>query len=204
MRSYEAARRYFGILEFFAWCLVLIGGFVVIAAIVAMAEANQQFGGPPTFMIFVATGLPGAGVAFAGLLGLVFAQTGRAGVDSAEYGQQSLKIARDQLELSKQALRQGARDEPGYAALQTAKQDLQSDAPSSNASYAPPVPESIETDILAPPHDEAIDYKGKLISSENGHFLVGHIRFDSLEEAQQFIDYQTNNPKPNQTGTIRS
>jgi hypothetical protein len=42
---------------------------------------------------------------------------GRATVDSAEYGQQALKVARDQLEVSKQGIKQGTGLENSFADL---------------------------------------------------------------------------------------
>ncbi len=209
MRSYEAARRYFSILEFIAWCLIVLGGFIAIVAFAAIAEANRRYGGSPALLVIVPAILPGSGIAFAGFMGLVVAQVGRAGVDSAEYGQQSLKIARDQLELSKQALRQGAQAEPSYAALQAAKKDLQPDTAVSkgaapSASYAAPPSETHETAKLAPPRAEALEYKGRVIQPENGQFVFGKMQFQSLEAAQRYIDQLGVNPKADLGGVTRS
>ena len=103
MRSYEAARSVFGILEIVSWIVIAIGGLIAFVALIALDEMGSSFGGSP--IVGLAGIVPGLVIMFAGLLGLVAVQIGRAGVDTAEYTQQMLKIARDQLEVSQQALR---------------------------------------------------------------------------------------------------
>ena len=96
MRSYEAARNLFSFLTFCAWSVVALG---VIVALMS-AENASRYGDLATFMAMI----PGVGVGMAGLIMIAFVQMGRAGVDTAEYTQQMLKISRDQLEVSRQAL----------------------------------------------------------------------------------------------------
>lgn len=100
MRSYEAARSLFSFLAFCAWSVVIIG---VLVALVA-GEGGSRYGGGAGLLAMV----PGIGFGLAGLLLVAFVQMGRATVDTAEYTQQMLKVARDQLEVSKQALNQGS------------------------------------------------------------------------------------------------
>ncbi len=59
---------------------------------------------------------PGIILAMLGFFGLALVQMGRANVDSAEYGQQALQVARDQLDVSRQSLQQGKQLAASYAA----------------------------------------------------------------------------------------
>lgn len=97
MRSYETARTLFSFLAFWAWCVVIAG---VLVALVSAAGASQ-YGGAGAGLLATA---PGIGIGIAGLILVAFVQMGRATVDTAEYTQQMLKIARDQLEVSQQGL----------------------------------------------------------------------------------------------------
>jgi len=103
MRSYEAARSYFNFLGVLSRGVIAIGAIVALFSIVAAGQISQGFGGGG--MAGLAGILPAAVIMFTGFMGLVIVQIGRAGVDTAEYTQQMLKIARDQLEVSRQALR---------------------------------------------------------------------------------------------------
>ena len=98
MRSYEAARSLFSFLGFIAWSVIVIG---VLVALVGAGSVSQYAGGGAGLLAMV----PGFGIAIAGFILLAFVQMGRAGVDTAEYTQQMLKISRDQLEVSRQALK---------------------------------------------------------------------------------------------------
>ncbi len=109
MRSYDAARGLFSFLAFIAWSAVVVG---VIAAF-GGAQMRTGFGGAVGIM----GALPGIGIAILGLFQVAIIQAARATVDTAEYTQQMLKIARDQLEVSKQSLKQGERIETGFGAL---------------------------------------------------------------------------------------
>jgi hypothetical protein len=106
MRSYEAARSLFSFLSFIAWCLIIAGiGAAILGGMIGAELA--QWNRVPTFVGRLIGALPGFGLSIFGFLSLAMAQTGRAGVDSAEYGQQMLQISRDQLEVSRQSMRQG-------------------------------------------------------------------------------------------------
>lgn len=108
MRSYEAARSLFGILAFLAWAVVAIG---VVAAFIG-AESVPSYAGDEMVLLALA---PGIGIGILGLVLVAFVQMGRANVDTAEYTQQMLKISRDQLDVSRQALKQGASAPEGFA-----------------------------------------------------------------------------------------
>lgn len=109
MRSYGAARSLFSFLAFMAWSVVVIG---VIVALVSAAGASRYGSGGAGLLAMV----PGLGIGIAGFILVAFVQMGRAAVDTAEYTQQMLKIARDQLEVSRQALTPGNRDVASFTA----------------------------------------------------------------------------------------
>ena len=110
MRSYEAARSLFSFLGFIAWSVVVLG---VLVALVS-AAGGSRFGGAGAGLLAM---VPGVAIGIAGFILVAFVQMGRATVDTAEYTQQMLKIARDQLDVSKQGLNQGKVLEQGFAVV---------------------------------------------------------------------------------------
>lgn len=188
MRSYGAARSYFSILEFLSWCIIVLGGLVAIGSIMALGSMSRNFGGSP--MAGLAGLIPGASVMFAGFMGLVLSQIGRAGVDSAEYGQQSLKIAREQLEISKQGLKQGSMLEQGYAALQAAKDELRHGDDPAAASYANATPDAAaaKAETVSYEPGDTIEYRGKTIRVVEGGYVFGDTIFDTLQKAKARVD----------------
>ncbi len=91
MRSYGTARGIFSFLEFVGWSVVVIG---IIVGLIMAESAGRYVSDGQKFMLF----LMGASSSLVGLFMVGAVQNWRAGVDSAEYGQQMLKISRDQLE----------------------------------------------------------------------------------------------------------
>lgn len=192
MRSYEAARTYFSVLEFFSWAVILLGAIIAIIATGDIGEQRHSFSGPT--MIGWAGLILGCTIMFLGFLGLVGVQIGRAGVDSAEYAQQGLKVARDQLEVSRQALKQGAVLEKGYAALQAAKQGLREGAEPATAppspTYADAKPLDEPDNAKAHPPLNIIDYRGMRIEERADGYYVESSYFAGLNAARKYIDRQ--------------
>lgn len=107
MKSYQTARRVFGFTEFLAVLVVLAGIGIAIVGVMMTSQAAQYGRFPDEF---VPLGLiPGAVIVFIGLFGIVMSQSARASVDTAELTGQILKVARDQLEVSKQSQRSTGR-----------------------------------------------------------------------------------------------
>ena len=132
MRSYEVARKLFSFLEVVAW-LGVVGGILLFFTSPAGRDAGIGIIGvlAPAFL--------GVFLTIASLFMVAMVQVGRATVDSAEYGQQSLDIARKQLAVSQQALRLRNDAPPSYAALQPqqpAAEGPLSEVPSPTASFA--------------------------------------------------------------------
>ena len=124
MRSYETARSLYSFLTFCAWCLV-VGGVIVALIGAGAASEMRSFGrSAPAAAVFMAS-IPGLALTLAGVLSLALVENGRAAVDTAELTQQMLKVAREQLEVSKQALRQGQHVAGSYEALDQASAGAQ-------------------------------------------------------------------------------
>lgn len=96
MQSYAAARSLFTFLAAIAWCAIMGGGLL---ATMAGTVVNQFSNSLPTILSAI---LPGLAICLFGFLALAMVQIGRASVDSAEYGQQALQVARDQLAFARQ------------------------------------------------------------------------------------------------------
>lgn len=182
MRSYEAARTYFGVLGFLSWCVIILGGFVALGSLVAVGQMSRNFGG--SSMAGLAGLIPGVAVMFAGFMGLVVVQIGRAGVDSAEYGQQSLKVAREQLEISRQGLKRQQADSQSFAALKPSTEQQ------SAASF-----ERKEPSVTSPPKNaEPGEHRGHKIIRVGGSFrAIGDV-FASHDEAVAAIDRKLGSP----------
>jgi hypothetical protein len=140
MRSYHAARAVFSLFSTLAWILILGG---VILAVIGFARGPSISPYNPDLASTLAA-IPGVLLSIFGFVMLVLAQTGRAGVDTAEYSQQMLKASRDHMEVSQQLVRQGEKLEQGYAALASKLEAA------SGASYAGRVGASDAAPLSAP------------------------------------------------------
>ena len=198
MRSYEAARSLFTFLAFIAWSVVVIG---VIVALVSAAGASRYGGGGAGLLAMV----PGIGIGITGFILVAFVQMGRANVDTAEYTQQMLKTARDQLEVSKQGLKlQSTVPQTFAAAAQTeSAQEPKSSFASQPATAAPSGGESTALK-LEQPSSENVVYRDKTITIADGKFHFANMSFTSLEKAHHYIDQLGINPAVQLSGETRN
>ena len=126
--------------------------------------------------------VPGLAVALLGFVLLAIVQMGRAAVDTAEYTQQMLKIARDQLEVSQQGLRSQHQPPQTFTAAG------QNEASSGKASFSQP---GLEPKLSAKPKPDPsrfVEYKGKEIVIENGKYNCNGIPFTTMQKAEHYID----------------
>jgi hypothetical protein len=178
MRSYETSRKIFSILEFFGWAAVVLGAIVVVTGFGA-ASATRGYNGSGLALMAI---VPGLALAFFGLMGIAGAQVGRAGVDTAEMTGQMLKVARDQLQVSKDALRGGKQTETGFASVAKRKEPA----------LSKPVKKKKEVSPQATIEAEKIKYWGKTIEQKNGLFLFDGTEFTDLKDAQLHIRQLSN------------
>ena len=174
MRSYQTARNVFSIFEVLAWGMVIIGVLIAFG----LATGISSFSGNSSILQKILVALPGLGISFFGLVGVVFVEVARATVDSAEYGQQSLKVARDHLEISRQGLMTPSAFPTTYEAIE--KEDPTTKRFSFTNEESIPEPVAQDGDV--------IEYEGKEISVENGKFMYNGIPFKTEEMAIRYID----------------
>ena len=99
MISYAASRTLFNFLEFCSAAVIAVGILFSLGGFAVVGTLPGTLSNAPILGVF-----PGVLLSLAGLYSLALVQTARAGVDSAEYSQQTLQVARDQLELTRQML----------------------------------------------------------------------------------------------------
>ncbi|MFC3615621.1 hypothetical protein ACFORG_17830 [Lutimaribacter marinistellae] len=138
---------------------------------------------------------------FLGFLGLVAVQIGRAGVDSAEYAQQNLKIAREQLEISRQRMRaDGYSDVASFAdqadaAADDAGQsfaDLRDTTPDEqNARPSRLLTNGTEPEVEGPKPGQSLTYNGQEIAVVESGFVYRGTVFGTLEKAKRSVDLST-------------
>lgn len=187
MRSYQAARSLFSFISFFSWFLI-IGGIIAVVAGSNLGGEMSRYSRMPAGIGMILGGIPGFIAGLIGFFALVSSQMGRAGVDSAEYGQQMLQVARDHLEISRQSLHKSDTLRQSFEALASAKEA------SSNASYAGHLAQPKATADTSPAlpstasRPSLITYKGKEIAAlESGFHFAGE-SFPTLAAAQAHID----------------
>lgn len=190
MRSYEAARGMFSFWSFLAWGLIVVGAVAALLGFQAAAEISRfsRGSGLEAVLGFV----PGFVLMLSGFFWLAFVQIARASVDTAEYTQQMLKVARDQLEVSRQGLNGAGQPAESFA------QHPRADADKANG-YS--TPSSYETDAVSQTSTDAMgldaifangsdrgQYKGVELRKKGKLLLVENKSFLTLERAKQFID----------------
>lgn len=210
MRSYEAARSLHSMMEMAAWGMIISGGFIALGLTAAAAQMTSFGRGPSEVALFMAA-MPGIGIAGFGFLSLAQVQNARAAVDCAELSQQMLKVARDTLEVSQQALRQGQRQPQSFS--ETASNDAGASssgtvsfadaiaaAPAAASAAAEAIPAPSEVSAVASETAdnasvEVIDYAGRKIRIIDGRVQVANSIFADLESAKRYLD-QLPQPRP--------
>lgn len=165
MKSYDAARKAHDSREF--WARVIIG--IGLIGTVLGIGLGREFGGIPMAALGA---LPGIVLYMQGTSALVSAQNGRAMVDTAEHTQLSLKVARDQLEISKEL-------------LSLSRQGTQSTSPTTGSA----IPSlSFDTNEPAANDATALVHLGRSIAhTENGYEFEGQT-FANLDAAKQHVE----------------
>lgn len=179
-RSYEVARKIFSILEFIFWGFVVLG---LIAGLVMVDSAGRYASGGQKFIFF----LWGASGSIVGLFLVGVVQFFRACVDGAEYAQQGLKIARDQLDVSKQLLKVQKEDRHSFTALNSA--DEQSVSAGFGSFASTPAKRSNEKGS-----PQETEYRGEAIKLYGGSYRAIGRAFDSQSEARAAIDQKLDIP----------
>ena len=194
MRNYETARKLFSFLEFVAWGMVGIG---VIASLFG-AESVSQYGRNGATL---AAAMPGIAIAFFGVFLVAIVQNSRASVDTAEYTQQMLKVARDQLAISRASQNKNAPPagfqppEPktadgalsgGYAADAAGASTETKVDPAIREAFVPIDAGRGFTQLNA--DGTELGYRNQVLQVRNGRFELGSESFESLEAAREHID----------------
>ncbi len=193
MRSYEAARGYFSLLGFLAWCQILGGGFIAFAA-VGIASELSRFSGPPSIATLSIAAMPGVLICLFGLFGLAMVQNGRATVDMAELTQQMLKVARDQLEVSQQALQKSNSTAQSFGAVAATSEKVGGDGyRSARTSDRAEVPDgnqrlALNASEVTRGAGGLLTYNGQSIAKAGGSYLIDGMPFASLEAAKTYIN----------------
>lgn len=204
MKDYSVARSLFTFIELALWFGVLLG---VVGAFALMGTASRGFGAAPGLL----AAIPGIALALVSLFGIALTQMGRAAVDSAEYGQQALKVARDQLEISKQAMKESTAFQNSFADL-IKRTPAQPDTPQPNpaqpqASYAtePPlgaqkqVPYSDQLGTNAAAEKQAVthDINGRtLTENPDGTFEIDGRIFENKDSVKEHLRLSSISGRP--------
>jgi hypothetical protein len=183
MRSYEAARSLFSFLAFIAWSTVAIG---VLVALIS-AEGVSRYAGDGAGLLAM---VPGIGIGITGLVLVAFVQMGRANVDTAEYTQQMLKISRDQLEVSKQALKRQNTLPQSFEAVAKVHPNAASASFSGTESNAGP--------------GNDVPFLGQRIVIEGSSFLYNGKPFLTLQAAKNFIEEEIYAPTTKEPSRYKS
>jgi hypothetical protein len=199
MRSYEVARTLFSFLAFCAWSIVVVGGLVALIG----AGGGSRYGGAGAGLLAM---VPGLSIGIAGLLLVAFVQIGRATVDTAEYSQQMLKVARDQLEISKQSLNSGGQNSASWV-TETDRSDTskrpsfgkQSDDKQPNVGSASTAPvEASPPEVTTFPKDingflplnaegTLLEFRGRQIEFSDGKYDLAGQKFSSAKTLRKYV-----------------
>lgn len=178
-RSYGVARSYFSFIEFTGWCIIVLSAIVSFVIL----SNSQGYGAQLGIVSAIGFGVVGG---FLGLMCIGMAQFWRAGVDSAEYSQQMLSIARDQLTVSRQSLNAQNGQPQSFAELKPEPPISQMNMPSeleekqTNGSASDNATKASSKII--------IKHMGHSIEKDGGKYIVEGRSFKNLEQAEKFVD----------------
>lgn len=190
--NYGSARGVLGFAELTLWGGIGLG---IIVAFVAGSAAARGYGASG----FLAA-VPGILMAIVCFVGVVLVQMAKASVDTADYTYQLLKLSRDQLAVSKQALQVQKEAPTSYAtapnpiapaaqasfAENGAATATDETAPDANGTSLPRFLRQDQADIHGQEH---WDYRDKRIHhTEHGTYLIEGHTFETLDQAKEFVD----------------
>lgn len=181
MRSYEAARGLYSFLGFMAWVVIVFGIVIAFVSAASVSAFTGSSGG-------LLAAAPGIGIALVGFMKLALVQLGRAGVDIAEYTQQMLKVARDQLEVSRQSQKNGNEHAGSFQNLNKRSQEKPSKTSFENNIKSEPSKQTVAKVEAQYKTIETIAYGGQEIIRKDHGYFVGAKHFPRLILAEQFID----------------
>lgn len=184
MRSYAAARGLFSFITLLSWVFMIGGGLGAVMGVAILGDIMRSQQSP----VILLGSIPGILISIIGFFSLVMAQMGRASVDSTEYGQQMLQVARDQLEVSRQSLRKGDQAPTTYTSHQPVE-----DAPKSGG-YATLGDRKETSTPAAEPDRTRITYKDRTIIATDGIYQLDGRSYPSLEAVHLHIDNLTSPP----------
>lgn len=168
--------------------MIVVGGIVALVGASAASQVSSYgFGGKGSELAGLVGLIPGLDVCLTGFILLALVQMGRASVDSAEYSQQMLKIARDQLQISKQGLKQSQDKQLGFSDLQSQTGTPSSTFASTAASGSIDVPATNGAPNGGVGAD-VIQYSGFEILKRDSMYYVGEKKLFSLLQAEDYID----------------
>jgi len=183
MRNYQVARKIFSFMEFCGWSLVVLG---LLSGLGMAASVSEYAGAGAAVSSFLIGGM-GAGV---GLIFVGFVQAGRATVDTAEYTQQMLQIARDQLELSRRGLN-SANDVPQSFSAAASKNEPAVSSQYQTAETKTPPRNEPEPPVTEIP-ENATMYNGRAIEKKGNRYIVEGASFLTLGNAKRHINKLAN------------
>lgn len=184
MKSYQTARRICTFLEILGWISVVYG----LGLAVVLGESYAPYSSPGAAFAVV---LPGLIIAVVGLFYVGGVQGWRSTVDTAEFTQQLLKVARDQLDVSRQALEGGPNVFEGYGdSLRTGEEETRHTASFSDLTGKDWREDPPREQLLTKSGTrlEEVQYRQNVILKKEDVYLVGEKRFDTLEAAEAEID----------------
>jgi hypothetical protein len=185
MRSYHAARSLFGFLSLLSWTVIILGGIGAVAGGSIVSDMVPYYERGLGFLIGL---IPGVILSIGGFLGLVFAQIGRAGVDTAEYSQQSLQISREQLEVSRQSLRHGEEVKNGFASLKAQLVVPATATYAGQSGQTRDVPEVASQPVTGATYAKTTEYKSRRIEILADGFRFNGFHFSTLVDVRNHID----------------
>lgn len=201
-RSYGTARNIFSFLEFLGWVVVVGGLFVGMA----LSSSAGRYASDIQHILMFAIGGTGS------LFGLFFVgavQSWRASVDTAEYSQQALNVARLQLDVSEQNLKLQNDVANSYAGTKTAAMAEDAigygkDSSLENLANPNSTTESISDEPINAKQDaeqievvttEPSDEQYPLIEEKDGKFHFDKIPFLTREAAEEYAGQLGRNTK---------
>ncbi|MEM6465277.1 MAG: hypothetical protein AAF679_02055 [Pseudomonadota bacterium] len=192
MRSYEAARSAFSFAGGMAWTLTTIGLLIIVLGVFAASQATGPMAGLPLVVLAAA---PGIIIAGTGYFFQIVIQSSRTSVDCAEYAQQALQVARDQLAINQEmlTLAKANSDVVGYASEsmpQNISFDTDVPATTYEAAAQAPVGDQASEEVAIPPAGKSGTeiYLGHQIQRTALGFQVGEDVFPSLKKARSAVD----------------
>lgn len=187
-RSYATARSVLSFMELVGWAVAGLGALAALVGLSSGGMMSSLYGDPPMAARLISA-VPGMIAFLGGIFAVSYAQTGRAGVDTAEMTRELLTLTKSGASVGGESSSAISAHMPAHRAPESEQKAIRHEGNGSDQQTS--ISQEMEDRNLVVRKDglgRFITYKGHRISLSGQALTFGGARFDSVQDVIDEID----------------